>query len=215
MKTEAYRLDAEVKDIRAEIERHRLNALDQARQMADALGVDLSVWSLADEATVADIEAAVVALRSHRTTLGEAAEQARVAAADARRTADEAEATAERFDRATARRASLVALHERDDEMVATERAVAAARRSRPVVAAARRAADASDALQSARTSERSALAAVHTAAADVGIDVGDSSDSATAAVTHRRAALELDRQRLAARAAASGPQAEFDQAPR
>jgi exonuclease SbcC len=213
MKTEAYRLDAEVKAIRAEIERHRLNALDQARQMADALGVDLSVWSLADEATVADIEAAVVALRSHHTTLGEAAEQARLAAAAARRTADDAEATAERFDRATARRASLVALQERDDEMVATERAVAAARRSRPVVAAARRAADASDALQSARTSERVALDAVHTAAADVGIDVGDSSDSATAAVTHRRAALELDRQRLAALAAASGQLAEFDRA--
>jgi exonuclease SbcC len=215
MRAEAYRLDAEVKDIRAEIERHRLNALDQARQMADALGVDPSVWSLADEATVADIEAAVVALHSHRTALGEAAERARVVADEARRTADEAEVTAERFDRATARRATLAALHGRDDEMVATEHAVAAARRARPVVAAARRAADASDALQSARTSERSALAAVHAAAADVGIDIGASSDSATAAVTHRRAALDLERQRLAAVASASEQLAGFDQAHR
>jgi exonuclease SbcC len=215
MKTEAYRLDAEVKDVRAEIERHRLNALDEARQMAAALGVDPSLWSLADEATVADIEDAVAALHSHRTAVGEAAEQARVAADDARRTADEAEATAERFDRATARRATLATLHERDDEMVATEGAVAAARRARPVVAAARRAADAAAALQRARTSERVALAAVHTAAADVGIDVGDSSDSATAAVTHRRSTLDLDRQRLAAVAAASEQLAGLDQAHR
>jgi exonuclease SbcC len=213
MRAEAYRLDAEVKDVRAEIERHRLNALDQARQMAGALGADPSVWSLADDATVSDIEAAVTALDADRAALSAAAEQARVAADDARRSADDAEAAAERFDRAAEHRTTLAALRERDDEITATERSVAAARRTRPVVAAARSAADAADALEHVRANEQAAVAALRTAATDVGIDVGDSSDSATAAVTHRRAALDLDRQRLAAVAAASEQLAWFDRA--
>jgi exonuclease SbcC len=215
MKAEAYRLDAEVRDVRAEVERHRLNALDEARQMAGALGVDPSVWSLVEEATVADIEAAVTRLDADRAALSTAAEQARVAAVDARRSADDAEAAAERFDRAAAHRTTLAALHERDDEMTATERSLAAARRARPVVAAARRSAAAADALVHARANEQAAFAALRTAAADVGIGVGESSDSATEAVTHRRAALDLDRQRLAAVAAASEQLAGFDRAHR
>lgn len=215
MKDEAYRLDAEVKGVRAEIERHRLNALDEAREMAGALGADPSVWSLADEATVADIEAAVMALDADRAALGAAAEQARAAADVARRSADDAEAAAERFDRAAEHRTMLAVLHERDDEITTTERSVAAARRARPVVAAARRSAAAADALAHARADEQAAVAALRTAAADVGIDIGESSDSATQAVTHRRAALDIDRQRLTAVAEASEQLAAFDRAHR
>ena len=213
MKAEANRLDAEVKGVRAEIERHRLNALDRARQMADALGVDPSAWSLADEATVLDIEVAVGALDAERAALGASAEQARVAADDARRRADDAEAGAERFDRAAEHRTTLTVLHERDDEIAAAERSVAAARRARPVIEAARMAAAAADALGHARADEQAAVAALRAAAADVDIDIGESPDTATEAVTHRRAALDVDRQRLAAVAAASEQLTAFERA--
>ncbi len=190
MKTEVDRLREQLQAVDAEAERHRVNGVEAARQMAELLDVELSD-GLADSADDAVIEAVAASLAPSFDSLAVRAAEARQAAAQARQSATGAAEAATRFDQAAALAAEQLVQREREPDVRADLERIDAARRAAPVVEASVAAASATQAFIAASTAQATVVEQLGVGAARLGADLGATPASAGAALAQHAAALD------------------------
>ncbi len=190
MKAEAEALRGQVQAVDAEAERHRLNGVEAARQIAELLGV-APPDELTDDADDAAVEAAAAVLAPVAETLAARADTARQHALQARQVATGAAEAATRFDQAAALAAEHLVLREREPAVRADLERVEAARRAAPVVDASTAAADATLAHDTASAAQAAVVEQLDEGAARLGVDLGATPASASAALAQHTAALD------------------------